>query len=436
MKTVIMAGGKGTRIAQLVGDVPKPMIPILGKPVLEYEIENLASQGLTDIILTVHHMHEQIVAYFGDGSGISPATGKPFGVHIAYFVEDRPYGNAGALLELLDAGSLHDDFLLLNGDAMFDIDFARFLEFHQTHNAQVTLMAHPNSHPFDSGLLVVDSNNQVVKWMAKEDDRSGWYANLVNAGIHVVAPQAIENARQPGKTTYDLDRDILKPLCRQNKLYAYKSPEYLKDMGTPERYYSVIRDVEAGIPAKHSLRNAQKAVFLDRDGTINRYAGFVRAPEQLELLPHAAEGIRAINEAGYLAIVVTNQPVIARGEVTEPGLREIHNKMETLLGEQGAYVNDIYYCPHHPDKGFEGEIPELKIECDCRKPKPGMLLQAARDYNIDLKESWMVGDSENDILAGKAAGCKTALIANTAADAPEAGQLASVRDLLAFAGML
>ena len=154
----------------------------------------------------------------------------------------------------------------------------------------------------------------------------------------------------------------------------------------------------------------QKAVFLDRDGTINKYVGFLRDIDDFELLPGVAEAVKLINASGYLAIVVTNQPVIARGEVTVPQLQEIHNKMETLLGAEGAYLDAIYYCPHHPHKGYEGEVPELKIDCDCRKPKPGMLLKAAEDFNIDLSQSWMIGDGENDIKAGKAAGCRTALI--------------------------
>ncbi|MBQ7487684.1 MAG: HAD-IIIA family hydrolase, partial [Clostridia bacterium] len=130
----------------------------------------------------------------------------------------------------------------------------------------------------------------------------------------------------------------------------------------------------------------------------------------LELLPGATSAIRRINESGYLAIVATNQPVIARGEVTTRGLQTIHNKMETLLGREKAYIDALYYCPHHPDKGFPGEIPSLKIECQCRKPKPGMLLTAASDFNVDLSQSWMIGDSKADILAGIAAGCRTALI--------------------------
>ena len=135
---------------------------------------------------------------------------------------------------------------------------------------------------------------------------------------------------------------------------------------------------------------------------------FCRARE--ELIDGVAEAIRKINALGYLAIVVTNQPVIARGEVSFEELDEIHNKMETLLGKEGAYLDAIYYCPHHPHKGYTGERPELKIECVCRKPNPGMLLRAADDFNIDLSKSWMVGDGENDIRAGQNAGCKTALI--------------------------
>lgn len=406
MKTVIMAGGKGTRIASVAQDIPKPMIPIEGKPVLEHEVECLREQGFTDIIITVSHLGHVIMDYFGDGSGVSPATGKPFGVKIAYFVEKEPLGNAGALFRLKDR--LTEDFLLLNADAIFDVDFNRFVAYHRQKGALATLFTHPNSHPYDSGLIIANENGEVERWLAKEDARPRWYRNRVNAGLHVLSPALLEKRIDTPKI--DLDRQLLKPLAGSGRMYCYDSPEYVKDMGTPERYESVCRDYAAGLVRARNLRNKQRAIFLDRDGTINRYVGFLRDIEQFELLPGAAEAIRSINASGYLAIVVTNQPVIARGEVTREQLREIHDKMETLLGQAGAYVDAIYYCPHHPHRGYPGEIPELKIDCDCRKPKPGMLIQAAKDYNIDLAQSWMLGDSESDIQAGKAAGCKTALV--------------------------
>ncbi|MCR5323424.1 MAG: D-glycero-beta-D-manno-heptose 1,7-bisphosphate 7-phosphatase [Lachnospiraceae bacterium] len=412
MKTVIMAGGRGTRISSVASDIPKPMIKIEGKPVLEHEIECLRDQGFTDIIITVSHLGHIITDHFGNGSR--------FGVNIQYFNEDIPLGNAGALFKLRDL--LTEDFLLLNADAVFDVDFNRFVEFHRANGGLVTLFTHPNSHPYDSGVLIADERNTVVKWLAKEDARPPYYKNRVNAGLHVIDPAVLDmtgidpdtvGTEVDGKLVkVDLDRQILKPLCGSGKMFCYDSPEYVKDMGTPDRYEAVCRDFASGMVKAKSLKNRQKAIFLDRDGTINKYVGFLRNIDDFELLPGVADAVKRINASGYLAIVITNQPVIARGEVTFRELDEIHNKMETLLGNEGAYLDGIYYCPHHPHRGYEGEIPELKIECDCRKPKPGMLLKAARDYNIDLSGSWMTGDGENDVKAGINAGCRTALIGN------------------------
>lgn len=398
MKVVIMAGGKGTRITSVASDIPKPMILIDGKPVLEHEIECLRKQGFTDIILTVSHLGSVIMDYFQDGS--------KFGVHIEYYFEKEPLGNAGALFKIKE--KLTEDFLLLNADAMFDVDFNRFVDFHKRHNALVTLFTHPNSHPYDSGLIISNEHNQVEKWLAKEDERPMYYKNRVNAGLHVISPEVLNQVINTQKI--DLDRQLLKPLAGTKKMYCYDSPEYVKDMGTPERYYAVCEDFKTGRVQSKNLSNKQKAIFLDRDGTINKYVGFLREIEQFELLPNTSEAIKKINNSGYLAIVVTNQPVVARGEVTFEQLDKIHNKMETLLGKDGAYLDGIYFCPHHPHKGFEGEIPELKVECECRKPKPGMLLQSAKDFNIDLSKSWMIGDSDNDILAGENAGCFTARV--------------------------
>lgn len=406
MKAVIMAGGKGTRISSVASDIPKPMIRINGIPVLEHEIMCLRDQGITDLIITVGHLGNIIIDHFGDGSKLSPATGKPFGVHIEYYIEDQPLGNAGALFRIKE--KLTEDFFLLNADAVFDIDFGRFAEHHKRSGGLATLLTHPNSHPYDSGLIIADENGAVKQWLSKEDDRPAYYRNRVNAGLHIISPKLLDTVPETPKI--DLDRQLLKPLAGTGKMFIYDSPEYVKDMGTPDRYEAVCRDFGKGIIQAKNLRQKQKAIFLDRDGTINKYVGFLRNIDEFDLIGGTAEAVRAINNSGYLAIVVTNQPVIARGEVTLDELREIHNKMETLLGINGAYIDGIYFCPHHPHKGFEGEVPELKIDCECRKPKPGMLLQAAKDYNIDLSASWMIGDSESDIAAGIAAGCKTGLI--------------------------
>lgn len=410
MKVVIMAGGRGTRISELFPDIPKPLIPIDGVPVLEREICSLREQSFVDYIFTVSHMADKIIEYFGDGAKL--------GVRIEYFVEKEPLGNAGALFKMRD--KLDGDFLLLNADSVFYVDFNRFVEYHKKKGGLVTLFTHPNSHPYDSGLIIAAKDGSVDQWLTKEDVRPQWYQNRVNAGLHVINAKVLDmidiDVNTIGKEVngkkvkVDLDRQILKPLCGTGKMFCYNSPEYVKDMGTPERFNGVCADFAHGTVSAKNLKNKQKAIFLDRDGTINKYVGFLRDINDFELLPGVAEAIRKINASGYLAIVVTNQPVIARGEVTFDQLQEIHNKMETLLGQEGAYLDAIYFCPHHPDKGFEGEVSELKVDCDCRKPKPGMLLKAAEDFNIDLRQSWMVGDGKNDIEAGKNAGCHTALI--------------------------
>lgn len=397
MKTVIMAGGKGTRIASISAEVPKPMIEILGKPILFHQIEVLKKQGIKDFIFIVGHLHEVVINYFGDGN--------KFDIHIEYIIENEPLGTAGALFYLKN--KINDDFLLLNGDVIFDVDIERFMNFHRQNKGIATILTHPNNHPYDSGIIKSNPNGKVLKWLHKEDERK-WYQNRVNAGLHILSPKIFKNFENLKRC--DLDRDILKPMIKFGELYCYDSPEYVKDMGTPERYYEVVQDIKTGKVAAKNLKQKQKAIFLDRDGTINKYVGFLRNIEDFELLQGVTEAIKIINQSGYLAIVITNQPVIARGEVSEEELQEIHNKMETLLGDLGAYVDDIFYCPHHPNKGFEGERVELKYDCDCRKPKPGLLLKAAKKYNIDLSKSWMIGDGVNDVEAGKNAGCKTKLI--------------------------
>ena len=415
-----MAGGKGTRIASVKSDVPKPMISICGKPILEWQIENLKACGLTDITLVVGYLGNVIQEFFGDGS--------KFGVTINYFVENAPLGTAGALFKMPE---LSEDFLLMCGDVILDVDFNRFIEFHKKNNAWASLMAHPNGHPYDSSLLVTDifpprvaggnpvDTHRVIQWMNKEDERL-YYKNRVNAGIEIISPELLKETKKnfvprhpetPDKI--DLDRDVLKPNIKSGRIYAYDTPEYIKDMGTPDRFYEVEEDIKSGKVKSRNLKNKQKAVFLDRDGTINKYVGFLTKPEQFELIPGVAEAIKKINKSGYLAIVITNQPVIARGDCTWEELQEIHNKMETELGRAGAFVDAIYICPHHKDKGFEGERPEYKFDCDCRKPKPGLLFRAANDFNIDLPKSIMIGDSKRDVDAGNNANCKQSISINT-----------------------
>lgn len=407
IRAVILAGGKGSRMGQEYADIPKPMIRLAGKPVLQYQIESLYRQGIRNIILAVGHKREVIQTYWKNRKNLPGED-----INISFLSEEMPLGTGGVLFFLKDI--LNEDFLFLNGDVLFDVDLERFRQVHleqRRKGALATILVHPNQHPYDSAVVVANADGCVTDWLNKEEQR-GWYRNCVNAGLHFLSPEIFPYLKGKGfllkEEKLDLDRNILKLLMKERRLYIYESPEYVKDMGTPERCRQVEEDIRQNRLEEKNLQRKQKAIFLDRDGTINEYVGFLRKADEFRLLPGAAKAIRMMNEKNYLVIVATNQPVVARGETTVEELERIHCKMETLLGREGAYVDAVYYCPHHPDKGYPGEVKKFKTECACRKPKPGMLLAAAKRYNIQLSDSWMAGDSEADMQAGERAGCHTA----------------------------
>ena len=401
MIALIQAGGAGTRLKEITGDLPKPMVPICGKPILEHQLESLIRGGVDRFYMVVSQNQTAIQDYFGDG--------KKWGVSISYIVEDQPLGTAGALYYF--AKECHEDFFLVFGDLMLDVSWQKFYAFHKKHHGLLTTFAHPNSHPYDSDVLLVDDFDRLVTVFSKKEPRDFYYRNLTNAGLYVVSKRLLATFKDMDEPIkMDFEKEILIPSVPTASVYVYRSSEYVKDCGTPDRYEAVTRDCKNGVISAKNLQNPQKCIFLDRDGTINRFGDFVKSSDQMELLPTSGKAIARINDSPYLAICITNQPVIARGETSVPELTEIHNKMETLLGQEGSYLNDLYYCPHHPDKGFPGERPEYKIVCDCRKPKIGMLLQAKEKYNIDLSASWFVGDTCQDVQTGINAGCRTVLL--------------------------
>lgn len=535
-----MAGGEGSRLKSISGSLPKPMVAVCGKPILQYQIENLRENGIYDIILVIGHLGDAIKDYFGDG--------RSFGVRISYFFEDHPMGTAGALYYLKEM--LSEDFLLLMGDLMLDVDFQRFAAFHRRCGGLATLFVHPNAHPYDSDIIVTDTVGRLSEYdethcgtdafealkngenvrnrgtgmdtgcsggragthanssgeanlqadktcstgemggladyddethsaamadvlrhalvtgvLGKKEPRPAFYHNQVNSGIYAFSPEILSYIREPksgaqieaelsaarqetpalseeaekkirksGKI--DLDKDLIRPQIAKRQVYAYRSTEYVKDMGTPDRYEAVGNDLKNGIVASRNLKNPQKCIFLDRDGTVNALNGFVRSPEELVLLPGAAEAIGRINSSEYLCIIVTNQPVIARGDCSFEELDQIHAKLETELGKAGVYIDGLYFCPHHTDRGFAGEVTALKFRCGCRKPQPGLLLRAAADYHIDLSRSWLIGDSGQDVGCGKAAGTRTVLLKQDAEPDGEIGADQYCADLSEAVGRL
>jgi D,D-heptose 1,7-bisphosphate phosphatase len=396
----ILAGGFGTRLQSITMGAPKGMAKLCGIPVIEHQINLCRNNGFSKITLLVHHEFEQIKNYFEDGSR--------FNVKISYSIEEEPLGTGGALVSALD--SLAETFYVLYGDTYMDINLKKMYEFHIHKNSELTIFVHPNSHPGDSDLIEVNDAERVLGISKYPRSKNKRYGNLVNAGLYICNKDVFSSLPEMPKK-FDIAQDLFPVLLNsKKKIFGYKSVEYIKDMGTPERIAKVERDIGRQIPKRLASYSKRIAIFFDRDGTLIKDIKYLKSPSELKIYDDAPLAIKNINNEGYLSILATNQPVIARGELSIKGLKQIHNELETRLGEFGAYLDRIYFCPHHPDRGFHGEIADLKIYCDCRKPNIGMFLKASAELSIDLKSSWMVGDSTADIQAGINAGMQTILV--------------------------
>jgi histidinol-phosphate phosphatase family protein len=400
-QVVILAGGKGTRLRERLGDLPKPLIDVCGVPLLERQVLLAKRYGFENALILVNHRAEKIAQFCSSRGN--------WGMDVECIDDGEPKGTAGAVLQIFDR--LDEEFLVMYGDTMLEVDLDRFHRYHvQGDGAAATLFLHPNDHPQDSDLVEIDESGNVEAFHPYPHDATRYYPNLVNAALYWIRKSALAPWRA-FEGMLDFGKDLFPAMITQGMiLRGYNSPEYIKDCGTPKRIDKVCEDFASGRIDRASLAKRQMAVFLDRDGTINREVNHLSAPVQLELLAGVEQAIQKLNHADYRTCIVTNQPVIARGECTVDSLRQIHNKLETLLGMQGAYLDRIYYCPHHPDKGFASEIASLKIDCECRKPKTGMIETAIKELNIAREKSWLVGDTTSDILAGQRAGIRSILV--------------------------
>jgi D,D-heptose 1,7-bisphosphate phosphatase len=401
IQAVVLAGGEGTRLRSVTGGSPKPLARANGRTLLDLQFSHFAECGVRDVLVLTGYQGDEIAAFCGDG--------QAWGLSVRCIREPEPRGTAGALLHA--ASALSPQFMITYGDTVFDFDVARMVAAHSRNRLIGTLLLHPNDHPNDSDLVEVDVMDRVIAFHPYPHEAELLLPNLVNAGVYVLDREILDILGElPQKC--DFGKHVFPHLLRLGKpLFGYRSPEYVKDAGTPERLAQVSHDLASGRVAAKSLRAPVRAVFLDRDGTINVEKSRIVNPNDLELYPGAGSAIAALNHSNYRTVITTNQAIIARGDCTEAQLQAIHNRLEALLGDSRAYVDRIYYCPHFPDGGFPGERIEFKIACDCRKPETGMLTLAAKELNIDLAGSWMIGDTTGDIETARRAGVTSILLA-------------------------
>lgn len=400
IKGVIIAGGKGARLGKITEKIPKPMVKIGNFPVLMHQINLLKRYNIKDIIVLTGYRAEIIENYFKNK--------KIKGVKITCLKSKVDIGQADRVK--LAEKRLTDDFIVFFGDIMLDMDLQKLIDFHKKKNSFCTLVLHPNDHPHDSDLVEINDNNKIVAFHLRPREVNQYFTNLVNSGIYVMSPKIFKYIKSKACIELNFDKHIFSKIFKKENLFGYNTPEYIKDMGTPKRLKEVTKDYLDGKIKRFNIKNKRKAIFLDRDGVINYDPGNLYDINKFKLLHSVAKAIKLINASEYLAILTSNQPVVAKGLIDVQGAEKINKKMETLLGKEGAKLDAIYFCPHHPDKGYPGENSQYAIQCGCRKPQPGMIKKAQKDLNIDLTKSWTIGNSERDIIAGASAKVKTILV--------------------------
>ena len=393
---VIVTGGEATRLHDSTRDIPKQMLKVGDKPILHHQVDLLKRYGIENIIFIGNRCFDVVKEYFGDG--------KDFNVKVSYYEDNPPLGTGGCLKQLESV--IKEPFFLLYGDSMLDVDLINMQWYYRGRSPSLLLTLHPSDHMFDSNLVEIDLRGYVRKIHKKPHDKNKIYRNLSSTPLYIVTPEVFQYIKLNEKQ--DFAKDIIPRVLKTKiNVVGYVTPEYIKDTGTPERLERVRKDYKRGKIQRLNHTNKRKAIFLDRDGVLNEFKPRFQFAEEYEMFPNTGEQIKRINDSEYLAIVITNKPGVAKGECNVNDVYEAQKKMDTLLGKDNAKIDGFYFCPHHPDKGYPDENKEYKIQCSCRKPQPGMIIQATEDFNIDLPNSFMIGDSDRDVICGKSAGVTT-----------------------------
>jgi len=387
MMALILAGGRGTRLKAITPHaLPKPMVPVAGKPILQHQIEFLAKHRIRKVVLSVGYRARPIKDFFGDG--------RRFGVSILYSEEKRPLGTAGAFKFaepfLYGAG----DVLVLYGDLIFDFDVARMFRFHRAHGGPGTILVHPNDHPGDSDLLEADREHRITRFIPKPHQSERRYRNLVNAGIYLLKPGLLKDL--PGGRALDFGRDVFPAWVKRGvNIYAYKTPEYVKDAGSVTRHRQVEADLIRGKVRCRNLTRKQKAVFLEDEVLLK---GALR-PGRLKLINAAAAAVGKLNQSDFLSIGMISR--FAAG-VGAPRPRRV---LDVLLGEQGAFLDETYDVSDFLES-------HVKSGINKRNGSSGALIlkHALSAFNIEGKKSFWMGHRADGISAAVNAGLKTILV--------------------------
>ncbi len=406
MEAIILAGGFGTRLRTCVSDVPKPLAPVSGKPFICYILDYLYANGVHRAIISTGYMAEKIRDTIGN---------KYRGMTVDYSHEVSPLGTGGGIKKALKK-CVEEDIAVVNGDTFFDVNLFDMLDFHKKSGCPVTLAAKHIENAFRSGLLKIE-NNRLSGFLENGVAPSGY----INGGIYFIKRTFLESISEE---KFSFENAVLSN--SDNSIGIFASDGYFIDIGIPDDYSRAEKESRRLIS-----RRARKAVFLDRDGTVNKDTVHLFEKEKFEFLDGADEAIYLLKKSGYLVVIITNQAGIAKGLYKADDADKLHSHMDNLLCKKYSVVADrYYYCPHHPDAVIE----DLRINCECRKPKAGLIFRAVEDFDkigitINLSQSYTIGNRISDVLAGENAGTANNILVEKD-EADEIGVASAVYDSL------
>ena len=391
----ILAGGLGTRIESVSNQKPKSLMIVNGKTILEQQIEILKNNGVGEIHLLLGYRAQQIIDFVKSLPRIPNIT---FNCHI----DESPLGTGGALLQFLKRSP--EIIGVSHGDLYIDTDISQFITEVINSECDWGQIVHPSNHIFDSDIVVTSENKQIIRYVLKPHGTNLKFRNLTNAGIYFFKTKFINAATKIFENvdyTFDLDRDLLPRLLEFGlKGYSYEDTGTCMDVGTPER----INKFDSWLKSNPFRGKVRPMVFIDRDGVINKDTGWISSINDFKMYSDVPSSIAKLNNLGVRVVIVTNQPVVARGDISLDALSKIHIYFESLLAENSAFVDGIYFCPHHPASGFPNEIVSLKGNCFCRKPEIGLFLEALEKFPTDLNSTFIIGDSWRDKKAAQKLG--------------------------------
>ena len=422
-KALVLAGGMGTRLRPLTDVIPKCLLPIGGRTLIDYWVECLVEAEISEARINTH-------AHAGRVREHLRSVNSAGRLHLAESYEPKLLGSAGTVAVNADLAEDVDEIVIIYAGNLSDIDLRPLLAFHRQHGDPLTMVLFRASNPRACGIAELDGEGRICSFVEKPERPT---SDLANAGLYVVDAAAYREIA--AMETFDLAFDVLPKFVGQMRGWVWGG--YCLDIGTHEALERARREVASTFPDQASISHGlqRPAIFLDRDGTLIEHVHYLCDPALVQLLPGAAEALKRFRRAGFTRVLVTNQSAIGRGMLTEERLGQIHTEMNRQLAAHGATIDAVYYCPDVP-AGDDRTV----VENPDRKPGPGMLLRAAADLKLDLGTSWMVGDLISDVLAGQNAGCRSILLKSGQTASGEAqalaGQFLTAPDLAATVDLI